>query len=150
MSRSNQKGFSLLELLVAMTILAVLGTVGFTQYKKHSAQARHLKASEDLRTIGNGLDQYYLRHGFYPDFSAFEAMVEPNSPLVKGSFIPINSPAKDPWGQPYEGRSNKGTYELKCGGDASNQDDFGPIVIEPGKHQQSQQGAAPTNAGAPK
>jgi len=31
------RGFSLLELLVAMMIIAVLGTLGFSQYKKHSA-----------------------------------------------------------------------------------------------------------------
>lgn len=149
MSRSNQKGFSLLELLVAMTILAVMGTVGIREYRKYSAQARQLKAQDDLRAVGNGLDQYYLRYGYYPEFSAFEAMIEPNSALVKGSFIAVNSPAKDPWGQPYSGVSSKTTYKLESQGDPGSPESA-KIEVEPGKHQQSQQGAAPTNAGAPK
>ena len=50
----RERGFSLLELLVAMMIIAVLGTLGFSQYKKHSAAARYLKAQDDLkkRTAG--------------------------------------------------------------------------------------------------
>lgn len=132
-AKKNQKGFSLLELLVAMTILAVIGTVGFTQYKKHSAQARHIKATDTLSTLGKGLDHYYLKFGSYPDLGTYEAMVEANSPLVKGNFIPANMPAKDPWNQPFQARSAKGTYELKCEGDPSNPEDFPAIVIEPGK-----------------
>lgn len=143
-ARKNQKGFSLLELLVAMTILAVIGTVGFTQYKKHSAQARHIKANDILSTLGKGLDHYYLKSGFYPDLGTYEAMIDGNSPLVKGNFIPGNMPAKDPWGQPYQARSAKGSYELKSEGDPSNPEDFPAIVIEPGRMSGgAPQGAAP-------
>lgn len=140
--RKTQKGFSLLELLVAMTILAVMGTVGFRQFKKHSAQARYLKAQDDLRMLREGLDQYHLRHGFYPELSSYEAMVEANSPLVKESLIPANASAKDPWSQPYEGRSNKGNYELKCGGDPGNPDDFGHFAWRPGELQSNPSAAA--------
>lgn len=132
-SRKHQKGFSLLELLVAMTILAVIGTVGFTQYKKHSAQARHIKANDILTTLGKGLDNYYLKNGFYPDLGTYEAMIEGNSPLVKGNYIPSNMPAKDPWGQPYQARSTKGNYDLSTEGDPGNPEDFGKIAVRPGE-----------------
>lgn len=132
-SRHKARGFSLLELLVAMMIIAVLGTLGFTQYKKHAAQARYLKAQDDLRIVAEGLDQYYLAHGRYPDFGGFEAMVDPNSPLVKESLIKVGMSAQDPFGQPYEGKSTRATYELKCAGDPNNQDDAGPIVRTPGQ-----------------
>ncbi len=148
MRQSRQKGFSLLELLVAMTILAVLGTIGFVQFKKNTGQARHIKARSYVETVGGGLDQYYLKHGVFPDLGSFEAMVEPNSPLVKQNFIPANTPSKDPWGQPYEGTSTKGTYTLKCAGDPGHPEEFGPFQVKPGEYSDSNQSTAPA-AGAP-
>jgi len=149
MRNTRQSGFSLLELLVAMTILAVIGTIGFVQYKKHTAQARHIRAAENLRTIGNGLDHYYLKHGVFPDLASYEAMVGANSPLVKGDFIPPNSPSKDPWGQAIEGTSTKKTYALKCAGDPSHPEEYGPFTIEPGKYSDSGQSSTPTPIATP-
>ena len=139
-SHSRQSGFSLLELLIAMMIIAVIATLGVQQYAKYSARARHLKAADNLKLVGDGLDQYYLKHGSYPDFGSFDAMIEPNSPLVKESMLVTNMPSKDPWGQPYEGKSTKGTYELKCEGDPTNPEDLGPFSREPGKISGSIQG----------
>ena len=143
----RERGFSLLELLVAMMIIAVLGTLGFSQFRKHSAQARYLKAQDDLKIVSEGLDQYYLKHGYFPDFGSFDAMVDGNSSLVKESLIKIGMSATDPFGQPYEGKSSRATYELKCSGDPNNQEDAGPIMRTPGQVTGSSPVSGP---GAPK
>lgn len=135
MTRTRQSGFSLLELLVAMTILAIIATLGFTQYRKHTAQASYLKAKDNLMVVGKGLDQYYLKHFRYPELGSFEALVEPNSPLVKEDLIPPNVPTKDPWGNPYEGSAKKNTYTLKCAGNPEAGEDYGPFTLEPGRLQ---------------
>ncbi|MBS1767809.1 MAG: type II secretion system protein [Acidobacteria bacterium] len=141
MSR-RQKGFTLLELLVAMMILAVLGTLGFQQIRKHTAAARYLKAKDDMQVISDGLAQYYLKHAKYPDFSNFGAMVDANSPLVKESLIKTNMSADDPFGQPYQGQSNSHTYTLTCQGDPNDAEDHGPFTLTPDQGLSS--GAAPS------
>lgn len=148
-SRSKSRGFSLLELLVAMMIIAVLGTLGFSQYRKQGAQARYLKAQDELKIVAEGLDQYWLKHGVYPDYGSFDAMVDNNSALVKENLIKTSMSGQDPFRQPYEGKSSRSTYELKCLGDPDNQDDYGPFSRVPG--QGMVKGSAPSAGGdAPK
>lgn len=144
----TSRGFSLLELLVAMMIIAVISTLGFKQYQKFSAQARHVKAQDDLKIVAEGLDQYHLKNARYPDFGSFEAMVETNSPLVKESLIKIGMSPLDPFKQPYEGKSTRNAYELKCAGDPDRQDEFGPITRTPSQGQVI--GAGPSVDAAPK
>lgn len=154
-SRRTSRGFSLLELLVAMMIITVLATLGFKEFRKSSAQARYVKAQDELHTVADGLDQYYLKHARYPDFGSYEAMVDNNSPLVKESLIKVGMSSTDPFGQPYEGKSNRGTYELKCQGDPNHPNDFGPFTQTPGQGQTtlntapSGDGSAPSGSPAP-
>jgi prepilin-type N-terminal cleavage/methylation domain-containing protein len=154
MRQERQNGFSLLELLVAMMIIAVIATLGFKQYNKYSAQARYLKAQDTLQVLGSGLDQYFLKHGVYPEVATYESMIDANSPLVKENMIPVNVPVKDPWGEPYEATSGKGSYSLKCLGDPNPSEDRPPFTVEPGKmnggdSKSSQSPAAPEKAPAP-
>ena len=133
MRLNRQTGFSMLELLVAMMIIAVIATLGFKKYSEFSAKARYLKAHDTLETVGSGLDQYYIKHGRYPDFTSFEAMIEPNSVLVKENMLPVNVPSQDPWKQPFEAKSSKADYSLKCAGDPGGSPDRPPFTQEPGK-----------------
>jgi prepilin-type N-terminal cleavage/methylation domain-containing protein len=131
-NRKRQRGFSLMELLIAMVVIAIIATLGFKQYQKIMAQAHYTRSGDTLRTISMGLDQYYLRHGRYPDFGSIEAMVDGNSVLVKQNFIPPNTPSKDGFGEPFEGKSSKAGYELKCAGDPRDPESRGPFTFQPG------------------
>ena len=132
-STSRQRGFSLMELMIALMIIGVIATLGFKAYGKYSAKARYTKAQDTMKTVAEGLDQYYLKYGKYPDLGSFEAMVDANSPLVKQSMVPVNTPGKDMWDQPFEGKSTKATYELKCLGGSHRPGR--PSPLHPGARQ---------------
>ncbi len=129
----TQKGFSLMELMIAMMIIAIIATLGFRQFRQFTARAHYLQSQDRVKTVREGLDQFYLKHGKYPDFGSFEAMVDNNSPLVKENLIPVGMAALDGFAQPFEGKSGKMGYELTCEGDPTNQDDFPKFTQRPGE-----------------
>ncbi|MFN8010618.1 MAG: type II secretion system protein [Holophagaceae bacterium] len=147
-TRQAQKGFSLMELLIALMIIGVIATLGFKGYQKYADQARYTKAYDAMRQVSEGLEKYYLAKGAYPDLGSWEAMVDSNSPLVKGNHITVNMPVNDPWNQPYEGTAGKGKYTLKCAGDPNDQETRGPIVWREGGNIQGGPAGSRTEKGA--
>lgn len=66
--RKNNQGFTLVELLVVLVILAVLGGIILTLLnpKKYIDQAKDAKRTHDLVQIQSALDTYYNDHNCYP------------------------------------------------------------------------------------
>jgi prepilin-type N-terminal cleavage/methylation domain-containing protein len=149
MRQNRQTGFSLLELLTAMMIIAVIATLGFQQYNKYTAQARYIKAQDTLRIVGDGLDQYFIQHGIYPNLTTYESMIDANSPLVKENLIPPNVPALDPWKNPFEATCSKGNYELKCQGDPAGSPLRPAFSRQPGRMSEETTTTEPAPGAAP-
>ena len=59
-------GFTLLELLTVMTILAILTTVGLAGYRHKVKVAREAVLKENLFQINHSLEQYRADRGKYP------------------------------------------------------------------------------------
>jgi prepilin-type N-terminal cleavage/methylation domain-containing protein len=151
MRKQHQRGFSLLELMVAMMIIGVLATLGFKGYQSFASDARYTKARDRVRIMSEGLDHYYIKHGRYPELGSWDAMIAPDSPLVKESLIAPNMDLKDPWEQSFEATSAKGDYTVRCIGDPTNQEKRGPIEYKPGRMQGSDNtGAKPAGEGSQK
>ncbi len=71
-------GYTLLELLVVMGILAVLTAVATPQLMGYFGKAKVQTAQLQVENIGTALELYYMENGSYPSTSAgLKALVEP-------------------------------------------------------------------------
>ena len=64
---SNSRGFTLIEILVATTILVVLTSVVAVSFQQGNKNARDAKRKADLEEIRGVLENYRLENGEYPD-----------------------------------------------------------------------------------
>jgi prepilin-type N-terminal cleavage/methylation domain-containing protein len=76
----KSRGFSLVELLVVVSIIAILVTLGMISYLSIQKNARDAKRQSDLNTVRSALEQYHADWGFYPDRIDF---TQPDRGLTK-------------------------------------------------------------------
>jgi prepilin-type N-terminal cleavage/methylation domain-containing protein len=63
----KNRGYTLLELLVVITVIVVIASVGFVSYAGTSKKARDTKRKADLDAIAKAMEQYYsVCAGVYP------------------------------------------------------------------------------------
>ncbi len=64
--RSHLKGFTLVELLVVLAILALLLTLAVPRYFTSIERAKDATLKQDLNTLRESLDKFYADNGKYP------------------------------------------------------------------------------------
>lgn len=65
-NKLDQLGFTLVELLVAVSIIAIVGAIGLVAYGTTQKTARMAKRVEDLKAIATALESYKSVNGVYP------------------------------------------------------------------------------------
>lgn len=61
----NQKGFSLVELMVVVAIIGILATIGIPQYQKFMSKARQSEAKSHLNAIFQGEASFFTEYNQY-------------------------------------------------------------------------------------
>ncbi|MFH1892341.1 MAG: type II secretion system major pseudopilin GspG [Candidatus Zixiibacteriota bacterium] len=117
------KGFTLMELLLVLLILAILTAMVVPRLTGRSEQARITACVSDIESnLSVVLDLYELDNGCFPTTQqGLEALVkEPETPPVpsnwRGPYIKNAKLPRDPWGNPYRfvspGAHNTLGYDL--------------------------------------
>ncbi|MDO8962358.1 MAG: prepilin-type N-terminal cleavage/methylation domain-containing protein [Methylophilus sp.] len=84
-------GFTLVELLVVLSILALLLSLAYPKYFSNVERAKETALKETLNTTREAIDQFYADHGKYPD--SLEEVVEKKY-ITKLPFDPVADSAE--------------------------------------------------------
>jgi len=63
----NQKGFTLMELMIVIVIIGVLAAVGVPAYKGYTDRAKKAACDAQIKTVKTAVGMYYADEGKYPD-----------------------------------------------------------------------------------
>jgi general secretion pathway protein G len=131
--RGLQQGFTLVELLVVLAIIALIASLAAPQVLRYLGSARSDAALAQIRNIESALELFYVDVLRYPTTEEGLPVLTQPTPEVSGRW---NGPylrnvdaLKDPWGNAYLYRFSNNTIEIislgrdgAAGGDGEDAD----------------------------
>lgn len=131
-ARRRHAGFTLVELLLVLVILAALAAVVVPKFANRGKQAKITAAVTQISNFEVALDTYEVDNGYYPSGAngLNDLVVQPsNAQDWRGPYV--KEVPFDPWGNPYiyenPGKINSGGYDISSAGpdmQPGNEDDI--------------------------
>ncbi len=115
-SRNGQAGFTLVEILVVITIIGLIMALVGPRVLNYLGESKAKAAKIQIESLSGALDLYYLDLGRYPNSNeGLTALTRGNNaagwngPYLRGGVVP-----NDPWGHGYVYRSpsDRAPYEI--------------------------------------
>ncbi len=102
-NKLQNKGFSLIELMVSIAIIAILTALIIVNIASSRAKARDAKRISDIAQIQLALEQYFTKNGFYPksvdnyvnDIYSEYISTQPKDPLSNSTADYVYAPDPD-------------------------------------------------------
>ena len=104
---NNARGFTLIEVLVVITILTILAALIVPRIMDRPDQARQVAARNDIRAIESAFNLYRLDNGVYPSTEqGLSSLVQkPDVGVIPRNWKSggyLDRLPKDPWGKDYQ------------------------------------------------
>ncbi len=118
--RRRTRGFTLVEMLLVLVILATLAAIVIPKMAGRSQQAKTTAAATQISNFEAALDAFEVDNGYYPKSGSLgELISQPgNTPNWKGPYL--KGIPNDPWGNAYSydypGKHSTSGYDLTCAG----------------------------------
>lgn len=116
--RGARHAFTLVEMLLVITIIGILAAIVIPKMVGRSEQAREAAAKADISSIKTALDAFEVDNGFYPKSLGDLLQAPSNAKSWHGPYL--EKLPQDPWGDNYEyvfpGRHNAGGFDLSSDG----------------------------------
>jgi len=65
--QKNQKGFTLIELMIVIAIIGILAAIAIPQFSSYRAKSYNTAAISDVRNLRTDLEAYYAEWEMYPN-----------------------------------------------------------------------------------
>ncbi|SFH20470.1 general secretion pathway protein G [Palleronia marisminoris] len=109
-------GFTLVELLVVLSIIVLLGGIVAPQVLRYLGSARSDAAATQIQNIESALELFLIDNFRYPTTEEGLAVLsEPNAQLSErwnGPYLQNAAALTDPWGTPYVYRNEDGEVQI--------------------------------------